>query len=130
MDTVGGLLGPAIGHGHWLRAGLTATLPRSPETETAEAYYARLQEVCADANRRHGEPETQRSRRAFRPFPSFKVSRVMPSSETKGRDQALCLQLWAAGYTFRRPTLAGFIRYQGSCLQLWVEGEPPRLGLI
>ena len=32
---------------------MTATLPRSPETETAEDYYARLQEACADANRRH-----------------------------------------------------------------------------
>ena len=53
MDTLDGLLGPAIGHGHWLRAGLTATLPRSPETETAEDYYARMQEVCADVNRRH-----------------------------------------------------------------------------
>ena len=29
------------------------TMPRSPETETAEDYYARLQEVRADANRRH-----------------------------------------------------------------------------
>ena len=79
---------------------------------------------------RRTEPETQRSRRAFSPFSSFKVSRVMPSSETKGRDQALCLQLWAASYTFRRPTLADFARYQDLCLQLWVEGHPPRLGLI
>ena len=37
----------------WLRAGLTATTPASPETETEEEYYARLQEVCADANKRH-----------------------------------------------------------------------------
>ena len=37
----------------WLRAGLTATTPASPETETEEEYYARLQEVCADVNRRH-----------------------------------------------------------------------------
>ena len=72
----------------WLRAGLTATLPRSPETETAEDYYARLQEVCADANRRHNEPETQRSRQAFRLFASSKAPRVMPRSDTKARDDA------------------------------------------
>ena len=30
-----------------------ATVPGSPETETVEEYYARLQEVCADVNRRH-----------------------------------------------------------------------------
>ena len=36
-----------------LRTGLTQTTPKSPETETAEEYYARLQEVCADVNRRH-----------------------------------------------------------------------------
>ena len=36
----------------WLRTGLTATTPKSPETETAEEYYARLLEVCADVNRR------------------------------------------------------------------------------
>ena len=29
------------------------TPPRSPGTETAEDYYTRLQEVRADANRRH-----------------------------------------------------------------------------
>ena len=37
----------------WLRAGLTATIPGSPETETEEDYYTRLQEVCADVNKRH-----------------------------------------------------------------------------
>ena len=37
----------------WLRTGLTATTPASPEAETEEEYYARLQEVCADVNRRH-----------------------------------------------------------------------------
>ena len=62
--------------------------PMLEETETAEDYYARLQEVCADANRRRSEPETQRSRRAFRPLSSFKVPRAMPSSDTKARDQA------------------------------------------
>ena len=30
-----------------------ATVPGSPETETVEEYYAGLQEVCADVNRRH-----------------------------------------------------------------------------
>ena len=37
----------------WLRTGLTATIPASPETETEDAYYARLQKVCADVNRRN-----------------------------------------------------------------------------
>ena len=36
-----------------LRKGLLATTPKSPEKETAEEYYARLLEVCADVNRRH-----------------------------------------------------------------------------
>ena len=37
----------------WLRTGLTATTPASPEKETEADYYARLQEVCADVNKRH-----------------------------------------------------------------------------
>ena len=32
---------------------IAATTPASPETETEEEYYARLQEVCTDANKRH-----------------------------------------------------------------------------
>ena len=36
-----------------LRAGLAATTPASPETETEADYYARLQDACADANKRH-----------------------------------------------------------------------------
>ena len=36
----------------WLRKGLLATTPKSPEKGTAEEYYARLLEVCADVSRR------------------------------------------------------------------------------
>ena len=36
-----------------MRTGFTATTPASPETETEADYYARLQEVCADVNKRH-----------------------------------------------------------------------------
>ena len=35
------------------QAGLKATTPASPETETEADYYARLQEGCADVNKRH-----------------------------------------------------------------------------
>ena len=37
----------------WLRAGLTATTPASPETETEADYYARRQNACADVKKRH-----------------------------------------------------------------------------